>query len=243
MNEEKSDNYFSNEYIKKIGTLEDDFESNSIYRYERKKKIKIIEKLLKGTQDRILDFGCSNGSYYDVLRHTGFKEIFGLDISFERLSISQKRGYMTIDALGKEIPFKDKSFKTIICIDVLVNIIKESEQIAILKELERILDDDAHLILSIPNRKAFDLTNTLNKLTRKRKRVLGDYNTMYELNKMIKLLTKMNFKIEEVIPILFIYPERIAKFPYFISFSDFIFGKLLHLKDYGYITYIKAKKN
>jgi ubiquinone/menaquinone biosynthesis C-methylase UbiE len=238
----KEDNYFLKEYVKKIGSVKDDYESKSIYRYERNKKIKILKNLLKNTNDNILDFGCSNGSYFDIIKDLNFQKIFGLDISSERLSIANQRGYMTINSVGQKIPLKDKSFRTIICIDVLVNILKESDQIEILKELERILDNDSHLILSIPNKKAFDLTNTLNKITKKRKRTLSDYNTMFEVDKMIEILTRMNFQIEKVSPILFIYPERIAKIPLLISINDFIFGKILHLKDYGYITYIKARK-
>ena len=45
----KEDNYFLKEYVKKIGSVKDDYESKSIYRYERNKKIKILKNLLKNT--------------------------------------------------------------------------------------------------------------------------------------------------------------------------------------------------
>ena len=76
----KEDNYFLKEYVKKIGSVKDDYESKSIYRYERNKKIKILKNLLKNTNDNILDFGCSNGSYFDIIKDLNFQKIFGLDL-------------------------------------------------------------------------------------------------------------------------------------------------------------------
>lgn len=235
-------NYLTEEYVEKIGSVKDDFESEPIYRYERKKKVAILKKLLKNTKDRCLDFGCSNGSYYDVLSNTGFKEIFGIDISKERLRIARDKGYYVINANGKLLPFNESIFNTIICIDVLVNILKEEDWKKIIKEFYRILENNGTLIFSIPNKKAYEFNNKINRLTFKRQTDLSDYNAVYEFEKIEDFLKKMNFTITHTYSIMYTIPERIARFPFLIEINELFLGKILGLKDYGKITYIKAVK-
>lgn len=242
MSKSDLDDYCTKEYVTKIGNLKDDFESKWIYRYEWRRKKSVLSHLLNNTYDKILDVGCSNGSYFELLHEIGFNDIYGIDVSKDRVSIANKRGYLASNAKGQMLPFKNNAFNTVICLDVLVNIIKIKDYHEIIKEIYRILNHKGVFIFSFPNRKAFELVNKINRITGKRPLELTDYSTVYELSKVKKFLKSLNFDILKIKPILFIYPERIARIPPLIGINDLLFGDILKLEDYGKITYLKVMK-
>ena len=120
---------------------------NSLYKEEQIKKIKFIKKYCKG---KILDIGC--GPFYTS---EFFNDIIGIDPSINLLKLSKSNN--KICARAESLPFKNKSFNTVLSItsiqnfsnikksikemkrvsknNIIITIIKKSKKISYLKSL------------------------------------------------------------------------------------------------------------
>ena len=75
-------------------------------------KIKEILKNVK-PQKRVLDIGCGPGFLERYI-----KEPFLVDVDLENLKKANRDGFKVL-ADGSHLPFRDKSFKTVFCIDTI----------------------------------------------------------------------------------------------------------------------------
>lgn len=98
----------------------------------------------------ILDVGCGRGYGFDVLESLGNKKT-GLDISLEFLKEAQRNYHSLslIQARGEKIPFRSKSFDSIIAFEVIEHL---QEDIAFLHELKRLIRPGGTIVISTPNR-------------------------------------------------------------------------------------------
>ncbi len=98
-----------------------------------------------------LDLGTSFGHWFKFLQKAGFSRILGAEISSERAEIArQLTGYeeiMVCDA-AEQIPLEDESVDVVVSNDVFVHILQLDDQIAALKEIERILKPQGVLIFN-----------------------------------------------------------------------------------------------
>lgn len=98
-----------------------------------KKRVAILDKYVVGK--KVLDIGCGTGIYVDYLSRKG-KDAAGIDSVKEFINYARKNykgKFLVADAY--KLPFKDKSFDTVIMFDVLEHL--EYEEKA-LKELQRV---------------------------------------------------------------------------------------------------------
>ena len=105
------------------------------------RKISSKEKL------KIFDVGCGKGLLLMLLEREGFK-CYGLDISSNVLK--NARGKSNAEFVKGDIyklPFKDKSFDVIFCMDVMEHLFDPHLAIA---EIKRILKDDGFAYFSFP---------------------------------------------------------------------------------------------
>ncbi|WP_035796493.1 class I SAM-dependent methyltransferase [Clostridium akagii] len=92
-------------------------------------------------EDKILDVGCGYGRTLNELYLQGFKNLFGIDFSEKMV----KRGTEQFSGLnlcvkrGKNLPYEDNSFDSIILFAVLTCIAKDEEQVFLMKEIKRVL--------------------------------------------------------------------------------------------------------
>lgn len=89
------------------------------YKATRALMVSYLKKYL--TKDaKILDAGCGTGGTYLFLKKANFTNIEGLDKNKEAIKLSHKRGFLKIK-IGSinKIPYKEKSFDCVICLDVL----------------------------------------------------------------------------------------------------------------------------
>ena len=86
---------------------------NELHKEEQLKKINIIIKELKITNDKVLDVGCGTAFYSNL-----FKDYTGLDPSQGMLDQSSAN---VIKGEAENLPFKDNSFDTIISITAIQN--------------------------------------------------------------------------------------------------------------------------
>jgi SAM-dependent methyltransferase len=101
-----------------------------------------IKEILKNVrpENRILDIGCGPGFL------ERFINCFSVDIDLENLKKANGDGLKVL-ADGSHLPFKDKSFKTVFCIDTihLLDIVKSTG------EIERVLSDGKAVISTFCN--------------------------------------------------------------------------------------------
>lgn len=116
---------------------------------------KFIQPYIK--DKKVLDVGCWSGQI-EKLAVKDAKEIVGIDpgedaIKFARRQIPKARFIVgTID----NIPFKNNSFDVVLLLEVLEHIPKDTE-LAGLKEINRVLKENAFLLLTTPNNNFFSI--------------------------------------------------------------------------------------
>jgi len=101
-------------------------------------------------REKILDLGCGNGRYYDLLKEKQI-EYIGLDSSEKMIGSAKERypglNFQTGDALG--MPFPDNFFDKVFSIAVLHHFPSERIRIKSLNEAKRVLKKDGLLILTV----------------------------------------------------------------------------------------------
>jgi len=122
---------------------------NIFVRLIEKKRVKVIFKMINiHKEDRILEVGCGAGN---VLEKAKMGDLFGVDISDYILKkakqrLNKKVFLLQADALN--LPFKDQTFKKVICSEVLEHLL---DPLVSLYEIKRILDCEGKAIISVPN--------------------------------------------------------------------------------------------
>ncbi len=113
-----------------------------------------IHRFLKNREKGVLlDVGCSHGTYSFELARLGFT-VIGIDINRESIQVAQKIKnlleinnvtFYEINILSNN--FSDETFNVIISLETLEHIKEDSRAI---KEFNRILKKEGHLIISVP---------------------------------------------------------------------------------------------
>ncbi|MBL7976660.1 MAG: class I SAM-dependent methyltransferase [Candidatus Kapabacteria bacterium] len=101
--------------------------------------------------DTILDVGCATGLNLKVLKEMGrCKQTYGLEYVEEVAKQAQQNidNVLCADVSAADLPYPDKFFDVILCLDVLEHM--ENPWRAV-EKLKRVLKDDGVLIASIPN--------------------------------------------------------------------------------------------
>ncbi|MET0595026.1 MAG: class I SAM-dependent methyltransferase [Polyangiaceae bacterium] len=110
--------------------------------------IKTMTALAPQTKGRLLDVGCGEKPYERIFRPY-VDSYIGIEYSetFGQTSASSKPGKADFVYDGKVLPFEDKSFDTVLSIQVLEH--TPSPQ-RLIQEMARVLQDDGVLLLSAP---------------------------------------------------------------------------------------------
>jgi ubiquinone/menaquinone biosynthesis C-methylase UbiE len=132
--------------------------------------------------DRVLDLGCGNGRFYELIRKK--VNYFGLDNSNKLISIAKKKYPEAVFRKGDvlKIPFPDNSFDKIFSISVLHHIPSQNLREKFIEECERVLKKDGLLIITV-----WDLWQK----TIIRKKIIKNY--------FLKLIGKSNLDFNDAI--------------------------------------------
>lgn len=234
------------DHIDIIGTTheihhnETDRMMNSYYHKQEVSTVKsLLSKIGNLNYDKVLDLGCSIGTWYDDYKTFGFKKIIGIDISKERAMKAKERGYDEIHVCNAyELPFEDQSIDCIISNDVLVHVLQDSDKLKIFKEVKRVLTDDGIFIFNITNAGGFGFSeDTTIKYCR-----MNKWQTISELIKQSGL------KMKNIVPSYYTIP-RIGANPKFVKIStkyiflciDALLKKMNNLES-AKVVYFTAKK-
>lgn len=121
------------------------------YKYSLTTRLKeeyILKQLKPETGDLILDIGCGNGFYCDILSSRKNIIVIGLDFSIESLEVAKEwysGEYVQGDALV--LPFKNSSFPKILITDVIEHL-KDDEQA--MAEIMRVAKKGATVVITTP---------------------------------------------------------------------------------------------
>lgn len=228
----------------------------NIYNFSRRKKL--LKTLLSFARNRgrLLDLGCSKGSYCEFFRGEGFKEIYGLDLSRQRAAIAMEQGYDSVlVGRGQEIPFPDGYFEVVVNQEVLVHVLQYNDRLAMVRESYRVLKKNGLYILSFPSlegRKTISLFNRLllvdlakalkDKLTDSgaKKKDPSVYCCFPPAHEMEEVLLKTGFEIQERLGHLYYYPEALSRMVSILKLLDSLLYRKLPY--HCSVTYIMSRK-
>ncbi|WP_423792542.1 class I SAM-dependent methyltransferase [Methanocaldococcus indicus] len=163
---------------------------------------KIMSKYIK-EDDLVLDIGCGTGRHLKY-----FKKAIGLDISLEMAKIAKKYNPVVVGNV-EYLPFKNNSFDAVISFFGALN---HCNIIRAFKEIRRVLKNDGIFIFTLAN--VYDIFWIIKNLKKPKKifsaikkrkgeiyKVINNkkYNVktrFYSYKEIIKLLNKLNFKLE-----------------------------------------------
>lgn len=101
-----------------------------------------------------LDFGCYEGVFLDSLRVKGVRRLVGVDASSDAVERGRAR-HPQIELVHMTqtvpLPFESETFSSVSIMDVIEHV---DEQVALLKELRRVLRPDGILIITVPGQYA-----------------------------------------------------------------------------------------
>jgi ubiquinone/menaquinone biosynthesis C-methylase UbiE len=122
-------------------------DKNPYLRLYHQERFRAIVGLMKQTKGNFLDVGCAEGYYVDLARELGYEECVRLDISRDLITRARQRNPTLNWVVGDahRLPFKEVSFTTVLCSDVL-DLQKVHPEVA-LQELTRV--SSKYILLSI----------------------------------------------------------------------------------------------
>ena len=109
--------------------------------------IGLIKKWTKKKNPVILDAGCGTGGLMNKLTTMG--RVAGIDFSPEAVKFTRKRGLKVARASVEKIPFPDKYFDVVTCIDVIYHK-QVKDDVGALVEIRRVLKPGGFLVLRVP---------------------------------------------------------------------------------------------
>lgn len=127
----------------------------------------LIRKNIKRFKtNSILELGCGKGAFGDLVNSKGSYKITGVDIFKPYLEVCKAGGkyekVLKID-LTKKLPFRNKSFGIVVCLQTIEHLDKKSG-ILLLKEMERVAGEA--ILISLPNGKCVQEEYDSNKYQR-----------------------------------------------------------------------------
>lgn len=145
----------------------------------------LYRRIKRYIKEGILDVGAGTGALVKLLRTKGHSNIKGIDL------------YPKVDFIeeGKitDLKFKDASFNTVMCTDVLEHL--EMEQIEEgLKEIYRVLDKKRYLIITIPYDELLEKDSVVCPLCKHKFHIVGHLQSFNE-KRILEILSQNKFAV------------------------------------------------
>jgi len=158
---------------------------------------KMIAKrmLMNEHRELILDLGCSHGSWFEFWKKQHIKQIYGVDLSLDRLKQAKSsfKDSLLINAEGEYLPFKNNYFSLVISLDMFVHVLQLEDKLAIINEVYRILKPNGVFIFNFPPPLAYGFN----------KDKIMNYCSFNSLDTYIQLISQTSFEIEDISPSYF----------------------------------------
>lgn len=114
-----------------------------------KKSLNFILKIIK-KESKILDAGCGNGKFLDLIKSNfSNANLYGVDFSESEVKEAKKKSFNVIQGdFEDKIKFSSNSFDIINASEVIEHLYNPDK---LLEEINRVLKKGGHLVLSTPN--------------------------------------------------------------------------------------------
>ncbi len=170
--------------------------------YAYRQEVNVVKKLLYSKNSliskRVVDLGCSIGSWFEDYKRMGFSEIIGVDISRERLEEASKKGYdKTYCCNASNLPLDSDSELCMISNDMFVHVLQDNDKLKIFQEVRRVLAPNGIFIFNFASAKGCGYNGDTTR----------EYCRFNRLGTILELLRKANLKVERVIPAYFMIPR------------------------------------
>ena len=98
------------------------------------------------TRQKVLEVGCGDGFWMDIVRNLGFKEVYGIEPSKHYVDICEKKGFKTYHSTIEDFKPKEK-FDWALFFDILEHVKNPKE---VLKKCNSLLKNDGKVFINIP---------------------------------------------------------------------------------------------
>lgn len=204
--------------------------------YER--KMRWVDKTLEAipANARLLDVGAGEGALVERYRKKG-RDIVGVDTAYQSAYVRQA------DLLS--LPFENACFDAVLCLDVLEHV-QLLDQPKALSEIARVLKEDGHLLLSVPNlahlhsRIKFFFTGKLTR-TSAVDRHPGDR----PVAEYLELVSQAGFHVEHrggIFPTVPIAFRAVNHYPKQLGWLVAVLDTLLPFPGLAFLTTLRARK-
>jgi len=210
-----------------------------VQKFWQRKKIDDVLKFI-GSNCLILDIGSGSGM---ISKFASEKNIVvPFDISKKCISNSLKLNPSLFGVVGDamEIPFKDNSFDTIICVELIEHLQNPDK---CMNEIHRVLKDNGNLIMTTPNYRSFwPLLEFLWDEFGRGRNYRFQHISKFNIDSIKNTLTKYNFRIKSIrttflfTPFIAIFSEELAKLALSIE------SKLLNYLKIGMLITVFCEK-
>lgn len=179
----------------------------SYFSDDDRRRIEYIRTLIPKSVSTILDVGCGNGILVNYLHEeyaSDFKRVCGTDRSKTSLKFVKTEKYK---ADITQLPFKDKEFDIITCLEVIEHLPYKVFDKA-LEELVRVTSD--YLIISVPYNEKLDVSKI------RCIKCATEFNPFYHMHSFVEEDLRHLFSNEkmEVISVNKVEPTNKARLPY-----------------------------
>ena len=144
-------------------------------------------KFIKGFISRkweILDIGCRDGMWLDILKNNKFLNLRGIDISTKALEIARKKDHNVVRGDAQNLPFPDEEFNFVSIIHTLEHC---PDPDRVLTEIKRVLKPNGRVLVVVPLQKKEPVPT-----------VWGHYYCFSSSKEVINMIVRNGFKKVEV---------------------------------------------
>lgn len=123
---------------------------NLFQKYWHSRRFVEVLKVIKPVDGPVLDIGCHGGTFTSkILSRIGTKKIYGIDISHSAIEYARGKipyGHFEVTDAAK-LPFKDKFFNAVICLEVLEHV---DDPVKVITEIYRVLKKQGYAVILVP---------------------------------------------------------------------------------------------
>ncbi len=120
--------------------------------------VRVVQRLLADEKQdgRILDVGCSHGSWFGAWKALGFTTIHGVELSQERAAAAKQTGYDEVYCCdAQSMPLPDQSYTAASSSDMFVHLLNVPDKLAVTRECFRVLKPGGVFVVNFPPPLAF----------------------------------------------------------------------------------------
>lgn len=160
----------------------------------KREKVALISRLITLKGKMIFDLGCANGVVSYHLKKLG-GDWFHSDLDFD--NVRSARGLLQQGLFQQPedaIPLPAGSMDCVLCLDFLEHV---DDDVAVIREIERVLKGGGQVVISTPITGSFFFLNRLKKILGLTPEVYGHKREGYSLHQLSRILRQNGFVVEQ----------------------------------------------